>query len=47
MLGDERLELADELGVTAEREIGLDPLLERGEPQLLQPGDLAPGRTAA
>ena len=29
MLGDERLELADHLGVTTEREVGLDALLER------------------
>ena len=39
MLCDEPLELADELGVPAELEVGLDPALERGEPQLLQPRD--------
>ena len=43
MLGDERLELADELGVTAERQVGVDPLLERRQPQLLQPRDLGLG----
>ena len=30
MASDERLELARELGVAAEREIGVDPLLEHG-----------------
>ena len=42
MLGDQRLELADELRVAAEREIGLDPLLERRQPQILQPPGLDP-----
>ena len=37
---DERLELADELGVAAEREIGLDPLFERRELQLVEARDL-------
>ena len=37
---DERLELADELGVAAEGEVGVDPLLERREPQLLEARDL-------
>ncbi len=36
----ERLELADELGVAPEREVGLDALLEDRQPQLLEPGDL-------
>ncbi len=40
---DECLELSDELGVPAESEIGLDPLLERDRAQLLQPGDLGLG----
>jgi hypothetical protein len=31
MLLGQRLELADELGVAAEREVGVDPLLERGQ----------------
>ena len=40
MLADERLELADELGVAATLEIGVEPRLERDEPELLQPCDL-------
>src|SRR5262249_1667149 len=31
VLGDQRLELADQLRVAAERDVGLDPLLERGQ----------------
>ncbi len=42
LLRDQDLELADELGVTAEREVGLDPLLERRQPQILQPPGLDP-----
>ena len=41
MLADERLELPDELGVTAELEVGLDSALERGETELLEPADSA------
>ena len=41
--GDERLELGDELGMTSEREISLDPLLERDGAQLLEPRDLGLG----
>src|SRR6185437_16779427 len=37
----ERLEVADELGVPAERELGLRPLLDERQPQLVQPRDLA------
>ena len=37
VLGDQRLELADELRVPAGGEVGVDALLERREPQLLQP----------
>ena len=37
---DERLELGDELGVAREREVGVDPLLERDRAQLLEPCDL-------
>ena len=37
---DERLELADDVAVAAELEIGLDPLLERDQPKLLEPPDL-------
>ena len=39
MLGDERAQLSDELAVAAEREIGVDPPLERDEPELLEPCD--------
>ena len=37
MLSHEPLELRDELVVTPESQIGLDALLDRREPQLLQP----------
>ena len=41
MLRDERLELGDQLRVTAELEVRLDPLLEGGRgPQLLEPRDV-------
>ena len=40
MLGDERVELADQLRVPARGEIGVDPLLERRPAQLLEPRDL-------
>ena len=43
MRRDERLELADERGVPAERELGVDPLFERGHPQLVEPRRLEPG----
>ena len=33
----ELLELPDQLGVAPAGEVGLDPLLERREPQLLEP----------
>jgi hypothetical protein len=39
MLGDERLQLSDKLRVTAEGQLGLDSLLERGKVELLQPLD--------
>ena len=41
MLGDERLELADELGVPSGVEVDLDPLLEAREVQLLEACDPA------
>jgi hypothetical protein len=41
VLADERFELADELGVAAEREVGLEPPLERAEAELLQAESLA------
>ena len=40
LLANERLELADELGAAAALEVGVDPRLERGEPELLEPRDL-------
>jgi hypothetical protein len=36
MLGDERLQLGDELAVPAEREVGVDSLLEHGQALLLE-----------
>ncbi len=41
MPSDERLQLADELSVAAEREVGLDALFERRQLQLVQARDLA------
>ena len=41
VLGDQTLELADELAVPAEGEIRVDAILERGEVKLRQPADLA------
>src|SRR5215204_4329777 len=43
MLADEPPELGDEVGMAAERQVGLDPLLERGQAQLLEPADLLAG----
>ena len=40
VLGDQRLELSDQDVVLSERKVGLDPLLERGHPQLGQAGNL-------
>ncbi len=39
MLRDQRLELRDEVAVAAEREVGIDSLLERQEAKLVQPAD--------
>ena len=39
MQPDERLELADDLDVAAEREVGLEPALEGGQTQLLEACD--------
>ena len=39
VLGDECLELADQLVVAPEREVGVDPELDRCQPDLLEPGD--------
>ena len=43
LVGDQALELADQLGPGAEGQVGLDPLLHADQPQLLQPGDLGLG----
>jgi hypothetical protein len=43
MLRDQRLQLSDDLGVLTELELGVDQLLERGEPQLVQACDLGLG----
>ena len=40
MRGDQRVELADHLGVAARREVGVDRALGRAQPQLLEPADL-------
>ena len=40
MLDDQRLELPQDLGVTAERELRLDQLLHRRNAQILEPRDL-------
>jgi hypothetical protein len=39
----ERLELDDHLPVPAERQVGIDPALQRRQPQLLEPRDLVLG----
>ena len=44
VLGGERLELGDDVAVAAEREVVLDPLLERVEAGALDPVRLAGGR---
>jgi hypothetical protein len=36
----ERLELGDDLGVATEREVGVDAVHQRSEPELLEPTDL-------
>ena len=40
VLRDQRLELGNKIAMAAERQVGVDPVLERGQPQLLQPGRL-------
>ena len=40
LLPRQRLELAHELGMAAEREVGVDPSLQAGQAELLQAGDL-------
>ena len=41
MLGDQALELADELAVATEGEIRVDAVLERGQVELVEPADLS------
>ena len=41
MLDDQRLQLTDHLVMAPEPELGLDPVLGRSEPQLVEPRDLA------
>ena len=43
VLGDQRRQLARQIGVAAEREVGVDARLHRAQPQILQPGRLRPG----
>jgi len=40
MRNDEVFELGDDWSVQAQRELGIDPQLERGQPELLEPRDL-------
>jgi hypothetical protein len=40
VLGDQRFELCDQIAMAPEREVGVDPVLERRQPQLLQPRHL-------
>ena len=47
MLNGEALELGDEVGRSAQLEIGVDPALERGEPELLEPLALGPHERSA
>jgi hypothetical protein len=42
VLCDKRLELSHQLVMAAERQFGVDAILDRRETKLLQPGDLAP-----
>ena len=42
MLGDERLELGDDLRVAAELKVGVDPILKCGEPLLVETCNLGP-----
>ena len=43
VLGDERVELAGQLGVTAGRQVGIDRRLRCPQPQVLEPADLRRG----
>ena len=46
MLCDELLELAHQLSVSAERQIDIDPLFERDQPQILEPRNRRLRRTS-
>jgi hypothetical protein len=39
--GNKRFKLGDDLGVAAKRDVGLDPLFERAQAQLLEPRDVS------
>jgi hypothetical protein len=39
---DQHAELADDLHVSAKRQVGLDPVLQDARPDLLKPRDLRP-----
>ena len=41
---DERLELSGHLGLASEGEVGVDPLAQTVEPQILEPRDLWLGK---
>jgi hypothetical protein len=43
VLGDEGLQLDDELVMATQRKVGVQAILEHGQPQLGQPGDLTLG----
>ena len=47
MAGGQPLQLAGERVVPAKRQVSIDPRLQRGEPELLQPGCLRPGERVA
>ena len=47
MRRDQRLQLLDDLRMALESEVGLDALLDRREPQLLQPGNGSLGEALA
>jgi hypothetical protein len=47
MPGGQLFQLGGERVVPAQRQVGVDPGLQRGQPQLLQPGRLGPGERIA
>ena len=42
VLGDQGLQVGDEIGMASELELGLDPILDCRRPQLLEPGRFCP-----